>query len=189
MEPASSSPSNANLMLDLVFRPAARIAVERGHQRHDVGLVVAGRARVDAGFRIELRSGQRNHAPVFFKRLVAQDWRKRRRGPFFGIERLAVVVGVENQRTGSAGSADLAEDYRVRAEDRYKLGGDSALFEHLRDEVGVALNVGAIGGDVGDREEGDELVDDGSFMLLPPFVGSLGGVFLRESSRGYEEDA
>ena len=79
--------------------------VERGKQRHDRRFVVGSRSRINPPvvfvdrrlFRAVLR--KRNAFSPGFNRIGSQDRRERRAvGPCGGIDRLAIVVRVENHR-------------------------------------------------------------------------------------------
>ncbi len=84
--------------------------VERRGERHDGRFVVGSRAGVDAPFRVETRAfgGKRDNLAVLIERTVAQHRLPGRRGPFLGIERLAVIVRVEDNGAGGARRGDFA---------------------------------------------------------------------------------
>ena len=110
---------------------------------------------------------------VVFHPPGAQDRRERRRLlPVLGVDRLTVVVRVEQQRPGRPGRLHLAPDQRVprRLED---LRRQPALREHLAQAHGVLPDVLAIGGDVGDGQQIDELGDDGALVRGDPGVDLL----------------
>jgi hypothetical protein len=161
--------------------------VERGEHGDDGRFVVARSAGVEPRFGVEglAVGGQRNHLAAVLHGFVTQDWFEWRAGPLLGVERLAIVVRVEDDGAGGAGSGQVAEDHGVGAGDAHQFGLHAALFEHARDGLGVALDVVAVAGDVGDGEQGEEFVDDGAFVLLPPLAGGArGGVILRGGGGG-----
>ena len=184
-DPASSSPSNANLMLALEARcrrrasHRARSGARRSApcRRRLRGRTASTRDRTCAGW----RSSDRTTA--ILDPLVAQRRLERRRRPFLRVERLAVVVRVEADGSRRAGRADFAEHNRIASGNRHQLRRDAALLPSWWRWPRVALDVLAIAGDVRNREKRDELVDDGSFVLLPPGAGRLRrSIRLREGS-------
>ena len=82
-------------------------------------------------------------------------------------------MGVEADCSSCAGRADFAEHNRIAAGNRHQLRRDAPLLHHGGDGRRIALDVLAIAGDVRDRKQRDELVDDGSFVLLAPGAGRL----------------
>ncbi len=93
--------------------------IERAGHGDNRRFVVGGRSGIDARLRIEARAGlgQRDDLAVPIERTVAQHRLPWRRGPFLGIERLAVVMGIEDDGAPGVGSADLAVHGRRRAGD------------------------------------------------------------------------
>ena len=133
-DPASSSPSNMNLMFDLCASPGGADRVEGRQLRDDRRLVVGGAARVDARLGNEGRSRgrQRDHGPCRLDCPVAQCRGKRRRRPFLRIQRLAVVVRIEANRARGSRRSDLAKHDRVRAWHRDQRGRCTALDQPSR---------------------------------------------------------
>ena len=119
------------------------------------------------------RRRQRDHPPAVFHALVAQRRLERRRGPFLRVERLAVVVRVEADRSSRARRADFAEHNRIAAGDGHQLAAMPRFSIMAAMASALRWMFCAIAGDVRDRKQGDELVDDGSFVLLAPGAGSL----------------
>ena len=104
--------------------------IERGGDRGQRRLVIAGGARVNPPFGIDLSGGgQRDHAAVLVERAVADHRLPRRRRPLLGIERLAIVVSVEDHGARRARRRDLAVHGRRRARDFQQPRLDAALFE------------------------------------------------------------
>jgi len=58
-----------------------------------------------------------------------------------------------------------------------------ALFEHLDQRVGIALNVCPVAGDVGNRQQSGELLQDLLLMRATPLVGGLFGSLCAERGR------
>ena len=89
-------------------------------------------------------------------------------------------MGVKDDGAGRAGGSDLAEDDGVGVGIFDQLGGNAALFEEGADELGVAADVGAVGGDVWYGEEVGEFSEDGAIVILTPLArGRGGGIGLR----------
>src|SRR6185295_16663665 len=130
--------------------------VEGREYRNDGGLVVGRAASVEPPLRIErlARRRQGDHLAIALELFVAQSRGEGRGRPFLRIERLAIVVSVENEGAGCAGRFDFAEDHRVATWYAHQSGGDTALLHHRGDGLGVALDVRAVGSDVGDGEQG-----------------------------------
>jgi hypothetical protein len=59
------------------------------------------------------------------------------------------------------------------AQDGHQLRGNAALLHHRGYGRRVALNIFSIAGDVRYRQQRDELVDDGAFVLVPPGARGL----------------
>src|SRR5262249_15792265 len=106
--------------------------------------------------------------PIFVKLFVAKRRREWRSGPFLWIKRLSVVVCVENDSARRTGRSDLAEDYGVATRDCHQLRLHATFFHHLGDGCGIALDVGAVGGNVGYGQQSDKFVNDSPLVLLAP---------------------
>ena len=79
-------------------QPRRPQCIERRCDRHDRRFVVRCRARIDAPFRIDLPAcRQRDHAAVLIERAVANHRLPGRRGPLLRIQRLPVIVRIEEQ--------------------------------------------------------------------------------------------
>jgi hypothetical protein len=59
--------------------------------------------------------------------------------------------------------------------DRDQFRRHAARLHHPGDSLRVSLNVGPVGGDIGNGKQGYRLIDDSSIVLLPPSPGRLGG--------------
>jgi hypothetical protein len=81
-------------------------------------------------------------------------------------------VHVEQHGTRGAGDFFLGVDEGV-AGGFEELGGQAAALEHLLEVFGVAADVRAVGGDVGDGKESRKLGDD--FLLVGGDAGLDGG--------------
>src|SRR5262249_35847508 len=99
--------------LDVRFHLQAGRAdrIDRGQYRDDGRFVICSATRIKPPFRIErrTRAGPWNRLAIVFERLVAQRRSKRRRSPFFGIERLAIVMSVKNNSARRTRRFDFAE--------------------------------------------------------------------------------
>jgi hypothetical protein len=139
-------------------------SVQGSQLRDDGGLVVGGRAR---------------EHPVF---AVDPAERRSERGgalPFGRSDGLAVVVGVKNDGVLRLGRSDLSENDGIYAWHGKQACLDAALLQHNDEGVGVALDVSGIAGNVGDREQlGEFLQDLGAVGLLPIVRCRLHGVVL-----------
>jgi hypothetical protein len=99
---------------------------------------------------------------------MPEDRRERRRLlPLRRIDRLPVVVAVEQHRPGGARHAQLAVDERV-ARRLQQLGLEAAAGQQTLEVLGVTADVRAIRGDVRNRERLDELTHDGRLVRLDP---------------------
>ena len=137
--------------------------VERRADRDDRRLVVGGRARVEPPLGLEplhVRAIGGISVPPRSTRAV------RSTGvngigllPRLRIDRLTVVVAVEQQRSRRPRHGELAVDERVAAR-LEQLRLEAARGEHAAEVLGVAPDVGTIRGDVGYRQQVDELLDD-----------------------------
>src|SRR4029453_3739194 len=79
--------------------------------------------------------------------------------PRLHVHRLAVVVAIEEYRSRGAGDVERAINERIAA--RFEdLGGKSSSPEQTAQVLGVAPDVRAVGGDVGNRERLEQLTDD-----------------------------
>ena len=151
--------------------PGSAQCVERGDHRHDRALVVAGAPREEPRFGVELSPlGDVHHgADRAVRRRAGPEGREPGRGhPLARVDRLAVVMGVEHHRPSCPRHHQLAVDRRRVGPILEDPSGDAALLEHGLDQVGVAANVGPVGGDVGDGEECREFADNLRFVLNPP---------------------
>src|SRR5690348_3307744 len=96
--------------------------------------------------------------------------------PFFGVDGLAVIVRIKNNGALGARGVEFAEDYRATTLcGGEQLDAEAARFEHLLDQVGVASDVGSVGGDVGDGEELHKFADDFDFVGLAVLTDGGGG--------------
>ena len=137
--------------------------VQGREDRHDGRLVVARRAGEDPPLRIERPLDVRE---VHLLHPLAQRAGAHHR--FEGIGEppllthgLAVVVGVEHHRPLRPGDAQVAEEGRGRAGGRRETAHlEAPAAEHLRQTVGVLLDVGDAGGDVGQGEQVRQLAHD-----------------------------
>jgi hypothetical protein len=82
-------------------------------------------------------------------------------------------VRVENDRPCRAGRPALAEDDGISAGHGDQAGREAPPGHHGRDRLRVALDVLLVARDVGNRQQRDELIDDGALVLLTP--GARGG--------------
>jgi hypothetical protein len=78
----------------------------------------------------------------------------------------------------------LAEDHWIPSRDRHQLGSDPALLHHGGDRLGVALDIRAVGGNVGDCEQRDKLVHNDAFVSLAPLPGGQRSGIRRSESLG-----
>ena len=131
--------------------------VERGAQRDDRRLVVGRGSRVDA----RLRRPYCIDPAGLSLRLAARSTGVNGSGCFqpCGIDRLAVVVTVEEQRPRRARHLQLAIDERIAG--RFENLGREALARQQGAQVlGVAPDVRAVRRDVRNREQLEQLADD-----------------------------
>src|SRR5205823_3020381 len=110
---------------------------------------------------------QSNDLTSCFHCCGSPSWLKRRRSsPRLRIDRLAIVVCVENDRMRRARNLPLTVNGRWRV-DRFtfeQLWIQSAPLHHLADEFSVAADVLSIGSNVRKRKETRELLEDLSLM-------------------------
>ena len=82
-----------------------------------------------------------------------------RDSPFGGRHGLAIIVRVEDKGVLSAGSHDLAEDYRWRSGECKQPRIDSTVVEGFKKEVCITLKARGIRSDIGDGEKIAELAN------------------------------
>src|SRR5579884_330205 len=117
--------------------------VERGGDGDNGRFVVGGGAGVEAPFGVDRSfGGKPDHAAVLFERPVAQHRLPRRRSPFPGVERLAVIVGVKDDGAGGAGRGDFAVNGRRSAGYFEETRADAAAAEEGGNGIGVAADRG-----------------------------------------------
>jgi hypothetical protein len=101
-------------------------------------------------------------------------------------------MGVEDDGAGRAGRAQFAKD-----DGRDGIGEpgcgeqlrlEAALAELREEEVGVAAEIGGVGGDVWNGDEVFELLEELSLMRGGVGVGCLGWGLLRKQGSGAEKD-
>ena len=146
--------------------------IEGGELGEDGGFVVTGGAGVDAGLAAEVTDGGR------------EGWDL----PFGSGNGLAVVMGIEDDGVLGAGCVDVAVDDGGCAWKGEEARVDIALVELGEEEVGVAPEAVGIGGDVGDGEEGGELMDEVVAMGGGVSVRGLGGRGLSGGTGDGEKD-
>ena len=154
----------------LELHPVVFHRVERRAERDDRRLVVRRGPRVEAPFAAEL--GDAFRVCDLLAAAIDTSCAKNRcerigLSPGLRVYRLTVVVAVEEQGRRRARHTKIAVDQRVarRLED---LGRETARREHAAEVFGIATDVGAIGGDVRDREQIDQLADDRLLMTVNP---------------------
>ena len=160
--------------------------IEGAEHRDDRALVVARGSRVDARLTAHALAGRRkrNHFRPGRQRPVAQYRCPRRARPLGWIDRLAVVVRVEHDRSRGAGSAQLAVDGRrprIALERPRRHAAPAQELDHRR---GVAADVDAVGRHVGYRQQRRELARDLRLVRLAKSAGSRSHVGARHGSAG-----
>ncbi len=132
----------------------------------DGRLVVAGRARIEPRLGVQrARSIERNVAPG-------------------AIGGLPVIVGVERERARALWPGQVGHENGWRVGLAQHLHGEAAPLEHAAQHLDVALDVRPVARDVGDREQGRELGEDGALVSRPPRPGRAGGGRGRRGARG-----
>ena len=161
-ERASSSPSRMTFTFDVGrwFSDAQRI--DGGEQRDDRRLVIRGRPRVQPRFGRELPQREKIrdflsavfHAPSRIIGVNGSRWFHA-----FGIDGLAVIMRVEQHRACAPGTRSSAKTSGFPSVSRIS-AVNPRLANSVAQQLGVAFDVVAIGRDVGNREQLDELAND-----------------------------
>jgi hypothetical protein len=153
-------------------RHAGRLqGVDGGQHRHDGGLVVAGGAPVEPPFRLRLSGGQSvqgHRAAALLQRRRPQHRRPGRARPPALVHRLAVVVGVDDDRAPRARSRQLAVDDGRAALALQQARADAPPLHERHDVLGVALYVGPVRGQVRDGHQPGQLAQHRDLVLRPP---------------------
>ena len=174
VDPASSSPSKANLILDFIRRPAARMASSGNEHRDDGSLVVPCRARIKPPLRIEWRAGRRKRdLPAHpFRAMHCATWAGTAEWPILS-DRAAGHRNARRTRWCAVAPGVLISPNTtgIRPRNRHQPGRDAALLHHLLDQLRVTLDICAVRCDIGDGKERHKLVDNRALMLLPPMSG------------------
>ena len=147
--------------------------VERSELREDRRFIIGGRACVDAGLAVDLLRNRSEGRFGF---------------PVVRIDGLPVIVGVEDDGMFRAWGFDFAVNDRVGARSGELFRVNVPLFECGDECVGVALYVGFVAGNVGDREECREFLQDLLFVCDAVVMGGDDGRLGEKGSREHERE-
>jgi hypothetical protein len=152
-------------------RPLRIERIDRREQRDDRRLVVRGGASVDAPLGIDGALPRLERDRPAGRRVRHHNHRRERRlvRPLGRHDRLAVVMKIERERARRRRCAALHQHER-RAGGRHHATSEVTMLEHRHQRVGVAADIGGVGGDVRDREQVEELVKNLRLVLRAPGV-------------------
>ena len=166
---------------------AARLqGVERREQADDWRLVVACGARIEPPLRVEGRLPRRpgDLAASLLQRPIAQHGNPGVAGPLGPVHRLAVVVGVDDDRPCGARGLELAVHSGRASLDPEEAGPHPAALEQGDDGVRVPADTRGVAGQVRDGRQVRELAHDVDLVGLPVLAHLIPQADLRPCPQG-----